>query len=235
MDGRGSDQSSFLRRMESGRRSPGSRGFSAFRTLFSLVDDRRSGSGICDRETISAHASRLCEYLSLRDMGRRKRTRRYPYEYLFARREDSFSDHELIAPEGCAVITCGIDVQDDRLEIELWHGEKDKPLPRIGRSTLGFCTAIRVAKLWEELDALLCDLGPFRTGDRSPSLRLALIREVITQARSTLLSKVVRVVGSMRSKIEEKREDLRSQIDRVGIILGKFRFTSSEASRSRNR
>jgi len=79
-----------------------------------------------------------------------------PYEYLFARREDSFSDHELIAPEGAAVITCGIDVQDDRLEIEFVAWGKGQAAPENWSLHFGVLYGDPSGqKLWEELDALL--------------------------------------------------------------------------------
>ena len=79
-----------------------------------------------------------------------------PYEYLFARREDSFSDQELVAPEGCAVITCGIDVQDDRLELEFVAWGKGQSAPENWSLHYGVLYGDPSGqKLWDELDSLL--------------------------------------------------------------------------------
>jgi len=79
-----------------------------------------------------------------------------PYEYLFARREDSFSDQDLVAPEGTGVITAGIDVQDDRLEIEFVAWGKGTAAPENWSLHFGVLYGDPSGqKLWEELDALL--------------------------------------------------------------------------------
>ena len=79
-----------------------------------------------------------------------------PYEYLFARREDSFSDHELKCPEGVAVITCGIDVQDNRMELEFVGWGKGQAAPENWSLHFGVLYGDPSGqKIWDELDALL--------------------------------------------------------------------------------
>ena len=79
-----------------------------------------------------------------------------PYEYLFARREESFSDHELVCPDGVAVITCGADVQDDRIELEFVGWGRGQSAPENWSLHYGVLYGDPSGqKLWDELDALL--------------------------------------------------------------------------------
>lgn len=79
-----------------------------------------------------------------------------PYEYLFARREGNFSDHELVAPEGIGVITAGVDVQDDRLEIEFVGWGKGQNAPESWSLHYGVLYGDPSGnQLWDELDSLL--------------------------------------------------------------------------------
>ena len=79
-----------------------------------------------------------------------------PYEYLFSRREDSISDHELVAPEGTALVTCGVDIQDDRAEIEFVAWGKGQAAPENWSLHYGVLYGDPSGqKFWDQLDALL--------------------------------------------------------------------------------
>ena len=79
-----------------------------------------------------------------------------PYEYLFSRREDSISDHELVAPEGTALVTCGVDIQDDRAELEFVAWGKGQAAPENWSLHYGVLYGDPSGqKFWDQLDALL--------------------------------------------------------------------------------